>query len=328
MNISNYQNSGGSSRPDINQENNLFLARSSIFYGLKYVQVEEDKNSINRGVISTPNFIFYNNNTKVLIDFSDKSNANQQEIVDFWSLTQDGITFTVSNAQIYLDNTKQSYDLSGIYTFRGIENKIIFADVNSVNNLSNTISLYTKNSFSSTLNFKHSSIISTQRQEEETLIVNNFGTLSKNSFSYLGAYPDDYIQLQSKPSKYKIKQIKVDSEGKEIVTVYGRIAEENRINAKTFVGLHIRKNNSLSIPSDLTESAVGSCTYSDENGIIVACLDNNTEYQCKLRQYDSRVGKGFVRNAPCYSLNNAGTNSTNELDLLRQLSLVREPQNT
>lgn len=327
MNISNYQNSGGS-RPDVNQESNLFLARSSIFYGLEYVEVEEDKNSINRGVISTPNFIFYNNNNKVLIDFSDKSNANQQEIVDFWNLTQDGITFTISNAQIYLENTKQSYDLSGIYTFRGVENKIIFADVNTVNNLSTTVSLYTKNSFSSTLNFKHTSIISTQKQEEETLIINHFGVLSKNSFSYLGAYADDYIQLQSKPNKYKIKQIKVDSEGKEIVTVYGRIAEEDRIDVKTFVGLHVRKNNNLTIPNDLTDSSIGSCTYSDENGIIVACLDNNTEYQCKLRQHDSRVGKGFVRNAPCYSLNNTGTNPTNELELLRQLNLIREPQNS
>lgn len=326
MNISNYQNSGGSPR-DINQESSLFLARSSIFYGLEYAEVDENKNSINRGVVSTPNFIFYDNNTKVLIDFSDKSNSNQQQIEDFWKLTKDGITFTISNAQIYVDNTKESYDLSGTYTFRGIENKIIFADVNSVVNLSNIINLYTKNSFSSILNFKHASIFSTQKQQEETLIINHFGILSKNSFTYLGAYPEDYIQLQSKPNKYKIKEIKVDSEGKEIVTVYGRIPSEDRIDAKTFVGVHVRKNNSLAIESNLTESSVGSCTYSDENGIIIACLDNNTEYQCKLRQHDSRVGKGFVKNAPCYSLNNAGTDSTNELELLRQLATIRGQQN-
>jgi len=327
MNISNYQNSGGARPTDISQENNLVLARSSIFYGLKYTKVEQDKNSANRGVVSTPNFLFYDNNTKVMIDFSDKTNINKQEIIDFWKLTKDGVTFSLENAEIYLDNTKKSHDLGGIYTFKNFENNIVFADVVSVNNVSSILNLYQKDQFSSLLNFKHSSIITQEPQEQETLIVNSFGVLSKNSFKYLGAYSGDYIQLQSKSGKFKILDISVDSEGKETVKVSGFIAEENRVDTKTFVGLHLKKNNSVIIPADTTDTIVGSCTYSDENGIIVACLDNNTEYQCKLRQFDARVGKGFVRNAPCYSLNNTSEESaTNEVELLRKLALIRTPR--
>lgn len=327
MNISNYQGSGPSINTPGTQEN-LVLARSSIFYGLKYTKVEIDTNSINRGVVSNPNFLFYDNNTKVVIDFSDKNNRNQSEIFNFWNLTENGVTFSVSNAEIYNDNTKQSNDLNGVYTFKNFENFLIFADVVSVNNPSPNKNLYQKTDFVSTINFKHAEPKPKQPLEDETLIVNYFGVNTKNSFKYLGAQPDDYIQLQSKSAKYKILNITVDSEGKELIKVAGSIADEDRIDTKTFVGIHVRKNNTQVIPKDLTDTVVGSCTYSGPNGIIVACLDNNTEYQCKLRQTDSRVGKGFVKNSPCNAQINAiQESSMNEVELLKQLALIRGPQN-
>ena len=51
------------------QGKNLVLARSGLLYGLKYIKVKIEKVSSNRGITSTPNFLFYSNNTKVMIDF-------------------------------------------------------------------------------------------------------------------------------------------------------------------------------------------------------------------------------------------------------------------
>ena len=42
---------------------------------IKMNQVKEEKNSINRGITSTPNLLFYAANTKVIIDFSDFKNV-------------------------------------------------------------------------------------------------------------------------------------------------------------------------------------------------------------------------------------------------------------
>jgi len=81
---------------------NLVLARSRLFYGLEYYQVKEEKNSINRGITSTPNFLFYAANTKVIIDFSDFKNViSKQEIESFWKLVHDGMTFGIENGGLY-----------------------------------------------------------------------------------------------------------------------------------------------------------------------------------------------------------------------------------
>ena len=115
-----------------------------------------------------------------------------------------------------------------------------------------------------------------------THIINTLGTNTKNSFSYLGAVVGDYIQLQKFNTAYEILEYSVDSEGKEIITVYGQITEEDRISQPTFVGILVKKLNESNNVVKLDDSIIGSCSIQDST-IIVKCLDNQTEAQCACR---------------------------------------------
>lgn len=263
---------------------NLVLARTGLFYGLKYVKVKEEKISSNRGLTSTPNFLFYDNNTKVMIDFSDYYNTvPKEELTTFWNLLTAGMTFAVSDGDLLDSNSKTNYDVSGVYSFTNIEDSIIFASVVTTENISPNINLYKKEDFSNLPNFIFNTIIEPEKLEPITSIVNSLGKNTKNSFNFLGLKTGDYIQLQGKQNKFEVADYSLDSEGKEIIKVYGEFAEEDRTNTKTFIGLYVEKKNEDVFDVDITDEVVGSCEIID-NGIIVSCTSNNTNGQCLLRK--------------------------------------------
>ena len=142
------------------QGKNLVLARSGLLYGLKYIKVKIEKVSSNRGITSTPNFLFYSNNTKVMIEFSDYNNTNSEdELYSFWNLIIEGMTFTITDGELINPANKQQYDVSGTYTFTSIENLVVFADVVSVESITNAINLYNKTDFSNLPTFTLATII-------------------------------------------------------------------------------------------------------------------------------------------------------------------------
>ena len=47
-----------------NPKEKLILVREGLFYGLVIEDAKVEKASINRGITSTPTFVFYSNNTK------------------------------------------------------------------------------------------------------------------------------------------------------------------------------------------------------------------------------------------------------------------------
>jgi hypothetical protein len=255
-----------------------------LLYGLNYVKEKEEKISANRGIVSTPNFLFYNNNTKVIIDFSDASNTtSKEELQNFWNLLVEGMTFSINDAEIVNSNAKPKNDLSGIYQFTNFEDSLIFADVVSIENISENLNLYNKTDFVALPNFIFNNIIEPVKTTPITNIVNNLGKNSKNSFSYLGIKVGDYIQIQAKQNKFEVIDYSIDSEGKEVVKVFGDITEENRTTSKTFIGLYIHKINESVIDVDITDEVIGSC-QTIENGVVVSCTSNNTNSQCQLRQ--------------------------------------------
>lgn len=268
-------------KPEENK--NLSLVRSGIFYGLQYVAKKVETVSINRGIVVTPNFTFYDNNTKVMIDFSDYKNiVKESELLDFWKLATKGITFAVDNAESYDSINAETYTLSGSYVFNKIENLIIFADVSSVGTLSTSRVLYTKKAFNNTPSFTLASIDSKIPIEKKTKIINTLGINTKNSFSYLGAVVGDYIQLQKFNTAYEILEYSVDSEGKEIVIISGQITEEDRISQPTFIGILVKKLNEADNVVKLDDSIIGSCSIQD-NGVILRCFNNQTQPQCSCR---------------------------------------------
>ena len=262
---------------------NLVLVRAGLFYGLQYFPIKEEKNSINRGITVTPNFLFYDNNTKVIIDFSDfKNSIPSKEIEQYWNLVQTNMSFTVTNGKIFNQATSVELDVSGTYVFKKFENLAVHANVTSATSLSTKVNLYSKNEFQQTPGFEFTTIIEPAVKEKRTKIINKMGQNTKNSFTYFGANIDDYIQLQNFSFRYRIVDIAIDSEGKEVITIEGTIPEEDRTSTKTFVGLYIEKMNSREFDVNPSETVIGSCSMTN-NGLILSCFGNQTESQCNCR---------------------------------------------
>lgn len=277
---------------------NLVLARTGLFYGLNYIKVKEEKISSNRGITSTPNFLFYDNNTKVMIDFSDHKNTTTKEELDlFWNLLVEGMTFGIYDAELVNSNNKIKYDLSGTYTFTSIEDMVIFANVNSIEKITPDLNLYSKDDFVNLPNFIFTNIIEPEKKETITSIVNSLGKNTKNSFNYLGLKIGDYVQLQGKQNKFEVADYSLDSEGKEIIKIYGDITEEDRTTIKTFIGLFVEKKNEDTIDVDVTDTTVGVC-YERENGVVVSCTSNNTNTQCLLRKSTTKEVE-FISGIEC-----------------------------
>jgi hypothetical protein len=289
-----------------NQKNNkpngqaktLVAIRSGSFYGIKYEKVKSEPSSYKRGIVASPNFYFYDNFTKVMVDFSDYKNTIKQDIVDeFFNLTLSGATFTVSEGDWINDSiTSKKISMSGTYTFTEYKNNILFANVASLSYYDTNVQRYDKNYFVATPNFILS-VSTVQNAKNQTNIVNILGKNSKNSFSYLGAQIGDFIEILNLKSKYQIANITVDEEGKEIVTVNGTINEQDRTTSLTDFILYIDNFDKTDVNS-FNREKIGRCSVSKE-GVLI-CLDSQTEAQCQLRKNSNfKETATFTENSFC-----------------------------
>ena len=126
----------------------LVLVREGFLYGLKIEKYKTETSSLNRGITSTPSFIFYNNNTRVLIDYTNQTNSDLEKVVsDFFNQIESGTTITVNNGIYHDPNLNTTANVSGTYTFRSFYNGIVEADVVSGTVLSTKINRYDKTRF-------------------------------------------------------------------------------------------------------------------------------------------------------------------------------------
>lgn len=290
------------------ENKNLSLVRTGAFYGLQYIVDTEETISLNHGLVSTPNFRFYENNTKVMIDFSDhKNNTLESDILKFWKLAGQGATFAVDSGDVHDSITDDTYVLSGSYYFNNIDKSIVFADVISTGTLSDVKSLYLKKDFITTPSFILSAVQAAPTTEHTTKIVNTLGIGSKNSFSYLGIVIGDYIKLQKSNETYEILNYVVDEEGKEIITISGKLEVEDRESSTTYIGVMI--SNETSIVADLTDVIIGSCSIQD-NYITVQCYNNQTNSQCLCRSSGTQT-TSFAAKSTCIT---AATKAANKIE--------------
>ena len=285
------------------QAKNLVGVRGAGFYGLKYEKLKLEQSSYKRGIVASPNFYFYDNFTKVMIDFSDYKNQIDQEVIDeYFTLSLSGVTFSVSQGDWINDFlTDKKISMSGTYVYSEYKNKILFANVSSVQYYDSNVTRYDKNYFINTPNFIMN-LNSIQKNENQTNIVNIFGTNSKNSFKYLGAQIGDYILISNQKQKYQINNISVDQEGKEIITVNGTIPPEDRTSSITDIVLYVENTDNTDI-SVLSETKIGRCNVL-KNGLIF-CNDNQTEAQCQLRKNsNNKETASFTQNTFCDQVTN------------------------
>jgi hypothetical protein len=264
-----------------NNKEKLVFVRESVLYGLVIENAKVDKTSINRGIVSTPTMIFYSNNTRCLIDYTNQTNFDiEGKLNEYFSQIDSGTTLNIFNGNYTDTNSNTSADLTGQYTFRSYHNGIIEAEVISVSSLSTTINRYDKTRFDE-IPFLVASTI-TDGNETRSLIKNKLGKNTKNSFNYLGVKVGDYIKISDVTSQLKVLELNMDSDGNEYIIVDRQIDEIDLTDLKTKVDLYIAVTDPYTVPPDLTETKVGACIeYS--GGVIISCTDNHTSSQCRFR---------------------------------------------
>ena len=263
----------------------LVLFRSSLLYGLIIEKFKSDKISINRGVTSTPTIIFYSNNTKCFVDYTNQINSDVEvKIDDFFNSIKPGTTVTLSNAMYHDVSSDETANLAANLVFRQINNGIVSFDVTSVNSLSTKITRYDKKNFDEIPYFTANTV--SKYSTSKTIIKNRFGRNTKNSFNYLGIVPGDYIKIENTISDpAKVLGINVDSDGNEYIIIDKLIDNEDLTNLQTRVDVYLDVKDRYSGFIDLDEvknGFVGACIlYS--NDVVISCTDNHSFSQCRLR---------------------------------------------
>lgn len=299
------------------------LVREGLFYGLVIEYGKSNKISIDRGITSTPTFIFHTGNTKCLIDFCAPTNpVIQTAAEEYFSQFAFGTTFYIYNAY-YLDtNTNNSADLSGEYLFRSFHEGIVEADVVSVTSLNSNVTRYDRTKFEEIPYIVPTTI--TDGNKNVTVIKNKFGKNTKNSFYYLGAKVGDYVRLTDITSHLKIIEINIDSDGTEYIVVDKILTEADLTNIKTKVEIYVSIKEIDDIRSTIavsTDSTFMGVCIEVQNNIVVSCSDNHTQVQCSLREDRVRgLQTTFREGEYCVPPETRTASQTNQ-NVLAQLTL-------
>jgi hypothetical protein len=275
-----YQKIYNFSKSTQNRKEKLVLVREGFFYALKIEKYKSESSSLNRGIISTPNIIYYDSNTKCLIDYSNQTNNSIDSTVsNYFTQIPHGCTFTLYNG-IYNDvNLKVTADISGTYRFKNFYNGIVEADVVSTTNLSSKVNRYDKNRFEQ---IPYIIPVSLKTDTVISMIKNRLGADTKNSFNYLSIKIGDYVKITEMTDPVKVLDINTDSDGNEYVLLDADITTIDLTDTKTTVSVYIPVIDSYKNEPSLTETEVGAC-IEYFNGVVINCTNNSTLSQCRFR---------------------------------------------
>jgi len=267
------------------KKDKLVLVREGILYGLVIEKYKEETTSLNRGITSTPTFVFYDNNTKCLIDYTNQTNSEiESSIRDFFGQMESGVTFGVYNGS-YTDPNLNSYaDITGTYQFRGYYKGIVEAKVSTVTSLAEKINRYDRNRFEQ---IPYITVASLAITDNKTIIKNRFGKDTKNSFNYFGIKVGDYVRVNEMSSPAKILKMDIDSDGNEYIIIDADISTGDMTEIQTTLLVYLLVPDSYSVEPNLQEIDVGAC-IEYLNGVYVSCTNNHTLSQCRFRASDSK----------------------------------------
>lgn len=261
----------------------LVLVRQHFLLGLTVEEYKTETISVNRGIVSTPNILFYTNNTKCLIDFTNLTNSQiETNIKDYFTQMVAGTTMTILNGEYVDPNLKVSADVSGTYTFQSFSEGIVKANITSVTGLSSKINRYDKTKFTDIPYIIANSISSPLEKRSATILKNKLGKNSKNSFSYIGITVGDYIEIPSIITPTQVLEIGTDADGNEYILIDLVVSPQDLTTKSTLVNCYIDVVDSYKNEPKIAETQTGAC-ISYQGGALVSCSDNNTFSQCRFR---------------------------------------------
>ena len=230
-----------------NNDGEFHLVGDDVFLGLVFALKQNFYYKKNRNLITIPSFTYYDNQTKVIIDYSNLKNFVIDDlsfISSFFSSMTNGITFEYINAQYVNDASDISADLSGVYEFESFQsNSLIKANVVSTTDISTTRDFYTSKFFINTPQLTRVGDLPNGIQSvSRTNIIKNTIPNGVYSFTRLGARVGDRIEFASSSitnsRRFKIVDLFFDTEGFECIQVDSPLINENAIGTSVLVNLY------------------------------------------------------------------------------------------
>lgn len=303
------------------RQGKLVLVRQNFLFGITIETYKSDTLSINRGIVSTPNIVYYTNNTKCLIDFTNLTNKDQySSIEEYFKQIPSGTTLTIFNGEYYDSNSKETSDVSGTYAFQSFSDGVVKTNVISVTGLSTKLNRYDKTKFKDIPYILSSTINESSEKKSVTIIKNKFGKNSKNSFNYLGVSVGDYIEIPTIVSVSKVEEISVDSDGNEYIRINTTVPVQDLTNKKLLCNLYFDIVDSYKKEPNINETETGAC-ISYENGVLTQCIDNNTYSQCLFRSSNVKsIKTEFTPNTFCSTPETDTSVQTNVTENLVQIT--------
>lgn len=263
----------------------FYLVASDVFFGLVFSREESYDYKINRSLTTTPSFLFYENQSKVVIDYSNSKNESDLSFVSsFFNSLEPGITFTIESATYNEPSTGVKANISGVYSFTSFDKgKIVRADLVSAINISPKKDLYNGLYFTATPQLaKASGVVSTTQQRKN--IVKNTLSIGQFSFRKMGVRVGDYVEFSgiqtNENVKMKVINYFIDTEGVEGIEVDTDLISENLIGSPIMMNIYFEGEPTTEV--NIEDKTYGSCLVISPIG-VVSCTQCQNEFMCTER---------------------------------------------
>jgi hypothetical protein len=280
----------------------FYLAANDMFFGLVFASTQNYYYKINRTLVSKPSILLYDNQTKVIIDYSNSRNADDLSFVSsFFNSLQSGMTFSISSATYLEDGPNVKANLSGIYTFKSFEQgKIVRGDIVSTTTLSTKKDSYYSKFFTDTPQIAKASGSVSSVQQRKNIIKN---TLSSGMYSFkrLGVRIGDYIDFSGTENnqwkKVKVLDLFTDTDGFEVIEVDTDITDEDLVGEPVLVNLYLEGESDTNV--DGNDKTYGTCLLRF-NTTTTSCIPCQNSFLCDKRTKQLKaLSSIYTENTTC-----------------------------
>jgi len=280
----------------------FYLAANDMFFGLVFASTQDYYYKINRTLVSKPSILLYDNQTKVIIDYSNSRNTNDLSFVSsFFNSLESGATFSISNATYIEDASTIKANLSGVYTFKSFDQgTIVRADIVSTTTVNTKKDSYYPRFFTDTPQITKASGSVSSVQQRKNIIKN---TLSNGTYSFkrLGIQIGDYIDfsgtVNNQWKKVKVLNIFNDTDGYEVIEVDTKITDENLIGEPVLINLYLEGESENNV--DPNDKTYGTCLLKINN-TTTSCIPCQNSFLCDKRKTQLKaLTSVYTKNSIC-----------------------------
>lgn len=264
------------------------LARSDVFYYLKFIDYNKEIFKTASNLTSKPTVVFYTEDTtdKVIYDYSLANDTDKAYLTSFFANLNEGDQFNLTNGS-YLDKNELTANLGSTASFSQFVDNKIFATVVSVTSQNSALDVYDGDYFVGTPQLTKAGDLGTSSSTVNYALV-SIAPHTNKPLSYLSPKVGDLFSVTNSDSandgiKFQITEITTlnNQEIFKVTKVYNTDLPqtESLIGSASIIDLYAETQIDLSLNQTLDKTKLGCC----RDLVTGQFYSSSTEYQCSLR---------------------------------------------